>query len=162
VLGEPLDRSLLELTRAVGPAPLDCGVHVRGAVAVYCDPETYPSLDTIAKSKQQNVYSVVGVHPKKLGQFNPGARRALRDLWRSGELVGFGEFGLDRTTPTTDHIPQEDVVRELLEFLPSEGVIVLHVRGRDDDRLAEEPLHRLLWLLQEGRLSRSRRIHLHC
>jgi TatD DNase family protein len=119
-------------------------------------------LDTIAKLKQQNVYSVVGVHPKKLGQFNPGARRALRDLWRSGELVGFGEFGLDRTTPTTDHIPQEDVVRELLEFLPSEGVIVLHVRGRDDDRLAEEPLHRLLWLLQEGRISRSRRIHLHC
>jgi Tat protein secretion system quality control protein TatD with DNase activity len=83
-------------------------------------------------------------------------------LWGSGQLVGFGEMGLDRTAPISEWIAQEDLLLELLKEVPSQGVLVIHARGAPWDPFDEEPLRRILHLFRVARVGYHRAVQLHC
>jgi Tat protein secretion system quality control protein TatD with DNase activity len=150
------------LCNLAGRAPTDAQVEVVGAVAVYCDPSTYPPVGAITEHRQEDVLTVVGIHPKKVAEFGPSARSQMFGLWGSGQLAGYGEMGLDRTAPISEWIQQEELLLELLKTAPSHGVLVIHARGGPWDPFDEEPLRRILHLFRVANVGYHREVQLHC
>ncbi|XP_069114375.1 uncharacterized metal-dependent hydrolase YcfH-like [Argopecten irradians] len=135
-------------------------VEVAGAVAVYCDPSTYPEEEEIQLLRQENVRVVVGIHPKKYLTAEDLDR--LKVLLTVPGVVGLGEVGIDHTVQPPEHwYYQERQLKSLLQFLPSDKVLVLHIRGTRGDKAGVEAYMRCLDIL-EARVDRHQKIQLHC
>ena len=65
----------------------DRHVKVVGAVANFCDPQTYPSPKEV-DLRRQRVRTTVGVHPKAAGNVSPSEIRALQELLKVPGVVG--------------------------------------------------------------------------
>ena len=154
ILKKP-DGTLEELL-AVEVDQAQCPVDVRGGVAVFCDPETYPEVFP----RVPGFGSAVGIHPKKVAEFSNSHLDILEELLRKDGVVALGEVGIDHTAPKNTWQRQEEVLREVLLLSMPRRPLVLHVRDRND--LETGILYtRVLKIMKECAVS-TQKIHLHC
>ena len=73
-------------------------ITIGGAVAVYCDPSTFPSVKTLKKFSDGLVVAV-GVHPKNVSQASDAHVHTLQALLKTTRVRALGEIGLDRSAP---------------------------------------------------------------
>ena len=83
-------------------------VEVLGAVAVFCDPWSYPTSDMVQELRKQGVVSVIGLHPGRVNV--KGAIKLLKRALEECEVVGLGDVGLDGTK--ADFRSQKEQLRE--------------------------------------------------
>jgi len=91
--GSPKCQWVGELLSVEGRVKPRNPVDLRGMVAVYCDPETYPEqlpLDPCVRMAQ-------GVHPRKVHHFTVARERHFLSLLSDPRVVALGEMGLDVT-----------------------------------------------------------------
>ena len=79
----------------ISPVSRDRQVKVVGAVANFCDPQTYPSPKEVDGLRRQGVRTTVGLHPKAAGNVSPSELRALQVLRPLGRYpLHFGWISL--------------------------------------------------------------------
>ena len=108
--------------------PCLSSVKVVGAVANFCDPQTYPSPKEV-DLRRQRVRTTVGVHPKAAGNVSPSEIRALQELLKVPGVVGLGEVGLDHSLSPTLWVDQLELLSAILPMATPQLVLVLHCRG---------------------------------
>ncbi|XP_053389591.1 uncharacterized protein LOC128552563 [Mercenaria mercenaria] len=114
-------------------------VHLCGAVANFCDPITYPSLEDVNFLKSQGIVTTVGLHPRHATGVRPATVDKLQEMLQWPEVVGLGEIGLDHTAPMEEWAVQRDVLATALGLLGPRHVLVLHCRGRHEARVFGAP-----------------------
>ncbi len=136
-------------------------VRVVGYIAVYCDPDTYPSGEEIVKVVTEGGRVVIGIHPKK--QLREGDLETLKQRLRLSGTVGLGEVGLDHSVKNPDQwFRQEQQLRRVLkDCLEPYHVLVLHCRGMKTDPTGLEVYMRCLDIVRDYAHT-SQKIHLHC
>ncbi|KAH3886853.1 hypothetical protein DPMN_010866 [Dreissena polymorpha] len=87
-------------------------VSLKGEVAVFCDPATFPSVAYIAELPS-SVGVAVGIHPRLANQSQDNLDEwigHMKHLVGKERVVGFGEIGLDLTEPEKDwHQKEHDI-----------------------------------------------------
>ncbi|XP_033110635.1 uncharacterized protein LOC117111747 [Anneissia japonica] len=162
-LGVSFMANLGDLERAEPPRGDVRPVSVAGGIAVYCDPQTYPTtreINFITRDLHLNV--AVGVHPKQSLTSDQFDR--LHSLSRMSEVKVLGEIGLDHSRPPSDWYRQEGLFRRVLNRCYSHHqhrVVCLHLRGMAGDPTAEECYSRALDILRLSRIPREQRLLLH-
>lgn len=133
-----------------------------GAIAIYCDPDTYPSeryLDLLPEF----IGVGIGYHPKHAtdsrAKINEEVRH-LRRLLRHPRIVALGEVGLDHSEPHRNWSYQLDLLEKVLLYLEDRHVLVIHCRAMEDDCGTEVYLLLLRFLRKKVRHHQP--IHLHC
>lgn len=118
-------------------------------------------MEEIRKLTEDGFKVVVGAHPKRLISAND--RDVLRDLLLHPGVVGLGEVGIDNTVQPNDFwFMQERQLKELLSYLNSSMVLVLHIRGTKRDPVGVEAYMRGLDILQSCKISSHQKVQLHC
>ncbi|KAH3826507.1 hypothetical protein DPMN_128413 [Dreissena polymorpha] len=94
-----------------------------GAVAVWCDPLTYPTKRQVSQLRKRRVVLVIGIHP---GNVVEGDVKRLATMLDTYEVVGLGEVGLNGTKG--DPELQRRTLDEALVLLKTRPhlVLVLH------------------------------------
>ncbi|KAL4228772.1 hypothetical protein ACF0H5_011814 [Mactra antiquata] len=137
-------------------------VTLTGAVAIFCDPKTYPTEEGLA-DLPEHIPVGIGYHPRH-AQINHGIGKGnvedIKRLLQHPKVVALGEIGIDHTEPMVHWASQVQVLEQLLPFLEDRHVLVLHCRGMQRDDGTEAYLL-LLHFLKKHVRSRHR-IHLHC
>ena len=133
------------------------GVNVVGGVAVFCDPEEYPTEEEIAKLKAQGVVSTIGIHPKGASRVDEGVFKTFWEKTRLPGVVGIGEVGLDYSAPPEEWACQQRVLDMVLSNLPRDKVLVIHNRGMTPTMDMPQLLYHM-----KGLVDNSQRIHVHC
>jgi hypothetical protein len=89
-----LDKSagFLEVCGVVGQLGSD-EILLQGAVANFCDPDTWPTLQEITSLGDSGVWVTVGRHPKKAHLSTESRFRQLKELSELPEVLGVGEIG---------------------------------------------------------------------
>ncbi|XP_033730888.1 uncharacterized protein LOC117320398 [Pecten maximus] len=154
------DASVHDVLAAVPTTPGEYQLEVSGGVAVYCDPETYPSVDEISRLVEEGFKAVIGVHPKHC--ISKVDKQRLVDLLVVPGVAGLGEVGLDHTCRPDTWYPQEQLLKDLLSYLCPGMVLVLHIRGMKRDAAGVEAFMRCLDILQLQGVSSRQKIQLHC
>ena len=131
---------LWSLDHLGGAAPVQAPFRVKlvGAVANYCDPGTYPSLDKVRDLAALGVTVAIGCHPKTHRTLSAEVILRLRNLFHSQYVTAVGEVGLDATAQPFNPSQQIDVVKQFLKFLSPHGpkkVLILHCRPSLDPDL---------------------------
>lgn len=167
-----LDRTLRDmhlpaqgsLDDIIQQAPVDENkkISLVGAVAIYCDPRTYPT-DQYLQQMPQQISVGLGFHPKHAK--NSVARiedevRQFRRLLRNPRVVAFGEVGLDHSEPMKYWAYQVELLEKVLPFLEDRHVLVIHCRGMQGDCGTEAFMLLLYFLRKNVRSHQS--VHLHC
>ncbi len=137
-------------------------VQLSGAVANFCDPESYPDVETITSLKDLGVRTTIGIHPKKARDHSgdSAALGTLAGLVQHPDVVGVGEVGLDHSVPSWHWSKQHELLDAILPHLEERHTLVLHCRGRSSED-CEEAYSALLYHCV-GVAAPSQRIHLHC
>ena len=110
--------------------------NLEGGVAVFCDPNSFPSEEALLslQREQHNIVPAVGIHPAHAGRHPSYLNRAIEELKylrESGRVKIMGEMGFDFSKPIHP-ILQEKLFAAQLEVAKSLP-IVLHVRGHVTD-----------------------------
>ena len=132
------------------------------AVAIYCDPRTYPT-ERYLQQIPQHIYVGLGFHPKHAK--NTPARiedevHQFQRLIKNPRVVAFGEIGLDHSEPMKYWANQVELLQKLLPFLEDRHVLVIHCRGMHGDCGTEAFLLLLHFLRKYVRSHQP--VHLHC
>ncbi|XP_060605782.1 LOW QUALITY PROTEIN: uncharacterized protein LOC132758243 [Ruditapes philippinarum] len=133
-------------------------VEVEGAVAVFCDPDSYPSKTEVDNLKKEGVVSVVGLHPSKVT--SQGAVEKLKKVLMECDVVGLGEIGLDGTK---DHlISQRSIFHDVLTLITKhpDFVLILHFR-LEPHQSSTRALYNMFYRCKAV-VPRRQKIHLHC
>jgi len=131
-------------------------VKLRGIVAVYCDPGTYP----IRVFPSDEVKVAIGLHPRKVGLFDMAREKLFASLIQDPAVVALGEVGFDLTEPSHTWDEQLSVLRRVLAFCSHAKPLVLHIRS-NPYKVTCNPYEKVFEIVQDycGRLQP---IHLHC
>jgi Tat protein secretion system quality control protein TatD with DNase activity len=89
-------------------------------VASFCDPETYPTPESMRRWSAQGVIPVVVIHPKK--SIDEKGLLKLQSLLELPEVVGLGEIGLDRKAPAVKWAEQMLKLETVLNLLKKEHI----------------------------------------
>ncbi len=103
----------------------------------------------------------IGLHPKNARSATSADLSHMKRLVEMPEVVGFGEIGLDRTSPVNEWDDQLDILQEVGQFIDRRHVVILHCRRcsiRDHDHHA----YRILLHHMRRMVRRNQSIHLHC
>lgn len=146
----------------VAPVEDNKRIYLVGAIAIYCDPDTYPS-ERYLDQLPENISVGIGYHPKHASdsrrKIDQGVRH-LQRLLRHPRVVAFGEVGLDHTEPHRHWSYQLELLEKVLPYLEDRHVLVIHCRGMDDD-CGTEAFFLLRHFLKK-KVRRDQSIHLHC
>ena len=134
-----------------------------GGVAVFCDPNEFPSnqlMDQL-KSDPLNILIALGIHPEHAG-INPYAlHQALRRMaqLKSNKLVcAIGEMGFDFTKPVSLKSQEHLVAAQIPLIAPLP--LILHVRGSQRDVSNDQAYDHCLFFLK-GKIEPLQKIQLH-
>ena len=130
---------------------------MRGAVAVFCDPVTYPSTEIVQNLRTQGITTAVGLHPLIAGEATKQILRRLGGLTWMREVVGVGEVGLYCGAPLH---PQRQALAKVLELVRARHVLVLHCCA--DSARRRPDLFASLFFQCRGNIPATTKIHLHC
>ncbi|MES9881796.1 MAG: TatD family hydrolase [Sedimenticola sp.] len=155
----PAHTTVTDVIRQASPCD---GMHVDlvGTVPVFCDPDTYPTLDTIKDLTRQGHTVAVGLHPKQAARCTDADLTTFGSLLTAPETVGFGEVGLDETVGDDDYRRQFDILDRILPHLEDRHVLILHCREARNSSDGHV-YHALLELLKPV-VHPHHPIHLHC
>ena len=142
------------------PYAVEHRVCIGGAVANFCDPVNYPSVDEISSLRTQGVETSIGLHPKHAAHVSSRVLSGFQGLVGLPEVCAFGEVGLDHTVPAEEWATQHDVLYQVLQFLEPRHVLVLHCRSK----VARETSELIASLIYQcaGVVPRDQKIHPHC
>lgn len=137
-------------------------VRLVGAVANFCDPDTYPTREEVAALYRQGVKVCIGMHPnpRKVGSISENHLTEMKKLLQLPEISGLGEVGLDRTAPISKWNSQLQVLNKVIGFLQDRHVLVLHCRGVEKEDPSE--VYSTVLMHLKGRVRRDQAIHVHC
>jgi TatD DNase family protein len=135
----------------------------QGAVANFCDPDTWPTLQEIKSLGESGVWVTVGWHPKRAHLFTESRFRQLKELSELPEVLGVGEIGYDHTLIPDRRIAQQRVLGHVLPLIAENYVLVLHCRGPKGSKdQSSESYMGFRFLLKAVLQSKDQKIHLHC
>ena len=144
------------------PVDEDKRISLVGAVAVYCDPITYPS-ESYLDRMPEHISVGIGFHPKharnSVARIDEGVRQ-LRRLLRHPRVVDFGEVGLDHSEPLKYWAYQVELLEKVLPYLEDRHVLVIHCRGLKGD--CETGAFLLLLHFLKKNVKPHQQMHLHC
>jgi TatD DNase family protein len=156
------NRTGLDEVLATVPVDPDKKITLKGAVAIYCDPRTYPTEQDLL-DLPSHVSVGLGFHPKhasySVSRIDDEVRQ-FRRLLRNPRVVAFGEVGLDHSEPMKHWAYQAELLEKVLPLLEDRHVLVLHCRGMQGDCGTEAFL--LLLHLLKKHVRPQTAIHLHC
>jgi len=134
-LGLPPNRSIDDIMRATS---VDEGevITIEGAVAVYCDPSTYPSAKTLIEFSDGLAVAVC-VHPVNVSQASDAQVQTLQALLKSPQVRVLGEIGLNRSASPKQRSLQIRFKERVLPFLEARHFLVLHCRGMNGEEGTE-------------------------
>jgi TatD DNase family protein len=133
-------------------------VEVEGAVAVFCDPDSYPSKTEVDNLKKEGVVSVVGLHPSKVT--SRGAVEKLKKVLIECDVVGLGEIGLDGTK---EHlISQRSIFHDVLTLITKHPDFVLVLHCRPEPHQSSTRAYYDMFYRCKAVVPRRQKIHLHC
>ena len=121
-----------ELGDIVEQAPVeeDKKISLVGAVAIYCNPFTYPSECHLDKMPEQ-ISVGIGLHAKHARNsvcwVEEGVRQ-LKKLLRNPCVVAIGELGLDHSVPLKYWAYQIELLEKVLPCLENGHILVIHCR----------------------------------
>ena len=144
------------------PVDEDKRINLVGAVAIYCDPRTYPA-DRYLQQMPRHISVGLGFHPKHAKNSLPRIEDEVsqfRRLIRNPRVVAFGEIGLDHSEPMKYWAYQVELLEKVLPFLEDRHVLVVYCRGMDGD-CGTEAFLLLLYVLRKYVRSHQP-MHLHC
>ena len=153
--------SLAEVNAATGEPLQPWRVKLVGAVANFCDPATYPTLDIVRQLNQEGVLVTVGLHPKDANEVTDETLGRMRTLLKRPEVVGLGEVGIDHSVPPKYWGRQLRALNSTLTLLQDRHVLVIHCRNMESSGQISEAYYTLLYHLQP-RVRKEQNIHLHC
>ncbi|MES9902784.1 MAG: TatD family hydrolase [Sedimenticola sp.] len=159
-LGVGADASLATVLRRV-PPPSQDAVDLVGAVAVFCDPQTYPTEAEVRDLVQQGLTIAVGVHPKGANLVTNVQLRTMELLLQLPEVIGMGEVGLDHTSPRQEWSDQINLIRDLGHYIKDRHVLILHCR-RDDTVEQDHRVYDILLKHLRCSVGSGQQVHLHC
>ena len=140
----------------------DKRISLVGAIAIYCDPDTYPT-ERFLDRMPEHIGVGIGFHPRHArnsrSSIDEGVRQ-LRRLLRHPRVIAFGEVGLDHTEPLKYWAYQVELLEKVLPYLEDRHVLVIHCRGMIGDCGTEAFLLLLHFLKKNVR--QHQQIHLHC
>jgi len=148
-------RTLEEVKSLIQPLRPKIRVDLKGVVAVYCDPDTYP----INVPTSEGVKVAVGFHPKKAKLFDVTRERLFSSLVLSPDVAALGEVGFDLTEPRDTWDRQLEVLRKVLSWCSVSKPLILHIRGSHWETF--NPYLRVFELVK-GFCGKLQPIHLHC
>ena len=133
-----------------------------GTVAIYCDPDTYPT-DVKLQELPSSIMVGAGIHPRHAR--NRSSRiesdvRHLRRLLQHPRVIALGEVGLDHTEPIESWASQVKLLEKVFPLIEDRHVLVIHCRGMDGD-CGTEAFMLLLHFMKKNVRS-FQPIHLHC
>lgn len=144
------------------PVDEDKKISLVGAVAIYCDPRTFPS-ERYLQQMPEHISVGIGLHPKhakkSVARVNEEVRQ-LQRLLRHPRVVAFGEVGLDHSEPLKYWAYQIELLEKVLPYLEDRHVLVIHCRGMHGDCGTEAFLLLLHFLKKYVRPHQP--LHLHC
>lgn len=141
--------------------PETFGNKFEGCISNCCDPEYWESEKLEWLMQEPDVRLSIGCHPSKAPLYNKEKENFLKRFLKHDKVVALGEIGLDQSWYTRGGVTKEDQLRvfksqiEIAENYEKQKPIILHLRGDQSIKDAFE-------ILSESRLSRHRRIHMHC
>ena len=133
-------------------------VRISRAVANFCDPSTYPSVEEAEAVVQSGHAVTVGIHPKHAVSFSEESFAEFQALCAHPAVTGIGEVGIDHSTNSSTWRFQHLVLDRALDVLEQRHVLVLHCRSPEG---SDEAFYPLMCHLK-GRVDQTQRIHLHC
>ena len=92
---------------------------MRGAVAAFCDPVTYPSVEIVQNLRIQGIATAVRLHPLTDGEATQQTLLRFGELTRMRKVVGVGEIGLDCRATL---YPQSQVMDQALELVQEDEI----------------------------------------
>ena len=114
---------------AVVPAGVGFNINLDGAVANFCDNETWPSQEEVRTLASDGVAVTIGLHPKLATAVRPAVLARLEATVRYQGVVGIGEVCLDHSVSVYEWSAQQEVVSSVLRSLTPAHVLVIHCRG---------------------------------
>ena len=153
-----LGRKRLSFTDMLEVEEPDAGdeVWVTGGVAVFCDPQSYPSQEEVDSLVGLGVGVAIGLHPNPSRPYKDEDWSKFRRCLQFSGVCALGEVGLDHVKgPVSTWDSQHEVLDQALDYLTPERVLVIHSRDNKTEMLE------LLFHLK-GRVPADQRIHLHC
>ena len=117
------------------PVDDDKRISLVGAIAIYCDPDTYPT-ERFLDRMPEHIGVGIGFHPRHArnsrSSIDEGVRQ-LRRLLRHPRVIAFGEVGLDHTEPLKYWAYQVELLEKVLPYLEDRHVLLIHCRGMIGD-----------------------------
>ena len=167
-----LDRMQASICKSRGyPNPLTPGrvpdhlVNVEGGVRNFCDPESFTtsSLDQMLGNFQEGSLwrYAVGIHPKKASVYTSEHWDLLMHYLAHTRVVALSEVGLDFSVSQNQWMHQEQLLDRLLDLGTLGKVLVMHLRGMDDDPMGNV-VHKIALRKLREKCMVNQRIHLHC
>ena len=144
------------------PVDDDKRISLVGAIAIYCDPDTYPT-ERFLDRMPEHIGVGIGFHPRHARNSRSSIDelvRQLRRLLRHPRVIAFGEVGLDHTEPLKYWAYRVELLEKVLPYLEDRHVLVIHCRGMIGDCGTEAFLLLLHFLKKNVR--QHQQIHLHC
>lgn len=153
--------SLKQLCAKVRPND-EARVTLVGAVANFCDPDTYPTREEVAEMHHQGLKICIGMHPnpRKLRSITENHLAEMKKLLELPEVSGLGEVGLDHTATFSRWYPQLQILNKVVGFLQDRHVLVLHCRGIMNEDPSE--VYSTVLMHLKGRVRKEQPIHVHC
>ncbi|MCG8048540.1 MAG: TatD family hydrolase [Candidatus Thiodiazotropha endolucinida] len=137
-------------------------VQLVGTVAVFCDPVSYPSGQSLL-DLPKDMHVAAGIHPRHAHRGHRFVEESIQDLsvlLQNPRVKALGEVGLDHTEQMKNWHLQVDLLNRVLPLLQDHHVLVIHCRGMKNDCGTEVYLLLLHVLQQHVRPNQP--IHLHC
>ena len=140
----------------------DDAAALEGEFVVYCDPQTFPSIETIEELKESpmRLLVAVGIHPEHASKHPVFLAKAINKigmLKEANQLHAVGEMGSDTSKPIP-LVTQEKLLQQLPLVAPRP--MILHIRGRSKDESGDFIYNHYLYMLI-GKLDQNQKIQLH-
>jgi Tat protein secretion system quality control protein TatD with DNase activity len=111
----------------------DHEIHLVDAVANYCDPKTWQTLEKVKDLNRQGIRVAIRIHTKCASEVRPKDYRRFKALVASHLIHEIGEIGLDHSVAARRWYPQVQLLEHILTGLDTG--YDLNAVGRETHRL---------------------------
>ncbi|XP_013401815.1 uncharacterized protein LOC106167563 isoform X1 [Lingula anatina] len=152
ISSHPLPEVKIQTENQVVPQSLPAWTKITfgGSVAFYCDPNTYPSFESLDNCPgNRNI--AIGLHPQYASEslsLQNSWVMALAQLVKHPSVVALGHVGFDFTEPMKDWSRQVQLLLNILPFLKWQHVLVLYCHSKLYDKQGQHAYLMLLDHLQ--------------
>ncbi|XP_041484428.1 putative deoxyribonuclease TATDN2 [Lytechinus variegatus] len=140
-------------------------VPITGGVLNYCDPLNFshPEFEeqVLGRIIDSNWKLAIGIHPKQAAEYTQGQWECFLKLLSNPRVSAISEVGFDFTVKKHLWRHQEELMDRILSLGTLGRILVMHLRGADDDKYSKV-VNRLALRRLKRKCLPHQRVHLHC